>query len=168
MPLSSVSASRTIVYPGTFDPITHGHIDLVRRAATMFDKIIVAIATNPGKQPTLPLEQRIALAQATLSDVPNVEVVGFSGLLVEFLAEHDARLVLRGLRMVSDFEYELQMANINRLQAPHVETLFLTPEMQHSSISSTFVREIARLNGDISKLVPPEVEAAMKAHFGHH
>ncbi|BBG31041.1 pantetheine-phosphate adenylyltransferase [Zymobacter palmae] len=165
MPFSS--ASRTIVYPGTFDPITLGHIDLVRRASTMFDSIILAIATNPGKQPTLPLEQRIALARTTLSDVPNVEVVGFSGLLVDFLAEHNARLVLRGLRMVSDFEYELQMANINRLQAPHVETLFLTPEMQHSSISSTFVREIARLNGDISKLVPPEVEAAMKAHFGH-
>ena len=158
---------RTIVYPGTFDPITHGHIDLVRRASTMFDTIILAIATNPGKQPTLPLAQRIALAQTTLRDVPNVNVVGFSGLLVDFLAEHHARLVLRGLRMVSDFEYELQMANINRLQAPHVETLFLTPEMQHSSISSTFVREIARLNGDISKLVPPEVEAAMKAHFGH-
>lgn len=168
MPLSSALVSRTIVYPGTFDPITLGHIDLVRRAATMFDKIIVAIATNPSKQPTLPLEQRIALAQTTLSNVPNIEVVGFSGLLVDFLAEHHARLVLRGLRMVSDFEYELQMANINRLQAPHVETLFLTPEMQHSSISSTFVREIARLNGDISKLVPPEVEAAMKAHFGHH
>ena len=165
MPFSS--ASRTIVYPGTFDPITLGHIDLVRRASTMFDSIILAIATNPGKQPTLPLEQRIALARAALSDVPNVKVVGFSGLLVDFLAEHNARLVLRGLRMVSDFEYELQMANINRLQAPHVETLFLTPEMQHSSISSTFVREIARLNGDISKLVPPEVEAAMKAHFGH-
>ena len=167
MPLSSAQASRTIVYPGTFDPITYGHIDLVRRASTMFDMIIVAIATNPGKQPTLLLDERIALARTTLSDIPNVEVVGFSGLLVNFLAEQNARLVLRGLRMVSDFEYELQMANINRLQAPHVETLFLTPEMQHSSISSTFVREIARLDGDISKLVPPEVEAAMKAHFGH-
>lgn len=167
MLISAAQSSRTIVYPGTFDPITYGHIDLVRRASIMFDLIIVAIATNPGKQPTLSLDERIALARSTLRDVPNVNVTGFSGLLVNFLAEQDARLVLRGLRMVSDFEYELQMANINRLQAPHVETLFMTPEIQHSSISSTFVREIARLNGDISKLVPPEVEAAMKVHFGH-
>lgn len=160
-------SSRTIVYPGTFDPITHGHIDLVRRAATMFDKVILAIATSPGKQPALSLEERITLAKATLAGIPNTEVIGFSGLLVDFLEQQNARLVLRGLRMVSDFEYELQMANINRLQSPCVETLFLTPDMQHSSISSTFVREIARLGGDISKLVPPVVEAAMMAHFAH-
>ena len=158
-------SSRTIVYPGTFDPITHGHIDLVRRAATMFDCVILAIAANPGKQPALSLEERIALAEATLSDIANTEVVGFSGLLVNFLEQRNARLVLRGLRMVSDFEYELQMANINRLQSPRVETLFLTPDMQHSCISSTSVREIASLGGNISKLVPPAVEAAMRAHF---
>ncbi|GAA0582318.1 pantetheine-phosphate adenylyltransferase [Halomonas salifodinae] len=155
----------TVVYPGTFDPITNGHTDLIERAARMFDRVIVAIAASPGKRPTLDLDARIGLAQAVVGHLDNVEVVGFSGLLTEFLETQQARIILRGLRAVSDFEYELQLANMNRAQAPDVESLFLTPEVQNSYISSTIVREIANLGGDVSKLVHPRVVEALKAHY---
>ncbi len=155
----------TVVYPGTFDPITNGHTDLIERAARMFDRVIVAIAASPGKRPTLDLDARIDLAQAVVGHLDNVEVVGFSGLLTEFLETQQARIILRGLRAVSDFEYELQLANMNRAQAPDVESLFLTPEVQNSYISSTIVREIANLGGDVSKLVHPRVVEALKAHY---
>ncbi|GKW48291.1 pantetheine-phosphate adenylyltransferase [Halomonas sp. NCCP-2165] len=155
----------TVVYPGTFDPITNGHTDLIERAARMFDRVIVAIAASPGKRPTLDLDARVALAREVVADITNVEVMGFSGLLTEFLETQQARIILRGLRAVSDFEYELQLANMNRAQAPDVESLFLTPEVQNSYISSTIVREIANLGGDVSKLVHPRVVEALKAHY---
>ncbi|MHB0776159.1 pantetheine-phosphate adenylyltransferase [Halomonas sp. WWR20] len=154
-----------VVYPGTFDPITNGHTDLIERAARMFDKVVVAVAASPGKKPTLSLETRVALAQNVLREFANVDVVGFSCLLTELLDQHNARIILRGLRAMSDFEYELQLANMNRAQAPHVESVFLTPELKNSYISSTIVREIARLGGDVSKHVSPHVAEALQAHY---
>lgn len=151
-----------VVYPGTFDPITNGHTDLVERAARMFDRIILAVASNPKKKPMLELEQRVALAQKVLGHLDNVEVVGFDNLLAEFVRENNANIILRGLRAVSDFEYEFQLANMNRVLAPHVESLFLTPAEKYSYISSTLVREIAALNGDVSKFVHPEVHQALQ------
>lgn len=147
----------TVVYPGTFDPITNGHIDLVERAARMFDHIIVAVADNPKKRPLLDLETRVDLGQQVLSHLHNVEVVGFSNLLVEFVRERQANIILRGLRAVSDFEYEFQLADMNRVLAPTVESLFLTPSQQYSYISSTLVREVAALGGDIKSFVHPAV-----------
>lgn len=157
--------SNTVVYPGTFDPITNGHRDLIQRAARIFDKVVIAVAESPRKQPTLSLEVREALAREVVADWPNVEVIGFNGLLTELLAQQQARIVLRGLRAVSDFEYEMQLANMNRAQAPDVETLFLTPEIENSYISSTLVREIARLGGDVSKHVSPCVVDALRQRF---
>ncbi|ATJ81279.1 pantetheine-phosphate adenylyltransferase [Halomonas beimenensis] len=153
------------VYPGTFDPITNGHFDLIERAARLFDKVVVAIATSPGKGPALDLDTRIALARTVVAGLDNVEVVGFSGLMTEFMKQQNARVLLRGLRAVSDFEYELQLANMNRAQMPELETVFLTPEVENSYISSTLVREIARLGGDISKHVHPEVARALVSHY---
>ena len=152
----------TAVYPGTFDPITNGHTDLVERAARMFDHIIVAVADNPKKKPMLDLEARVDLAQNTLGHLANVEVTGFSNLLAEFVQEKNANIILRGLRAVSDFEYEFQLANMNRVLAPNVESIFLTPAEQYSYISSTLVREIASLGGDVSNFVHPEVARALK------
>jgi len=154
-----------VVYPGTFDPITNGHFDLIERGARMFDKVIIAIAASPGKQPALDLDTRVALTREVVSKLPNVEVTGFSGLLTEFLAQHQARIILRGLRAVSDFEYELQLANMNRAMAPDVESVFLTPALENSYISSTMVREIAKLGGDVSKLVHPRVVEALNARY---
>ncbi|WP_168012631.1 pantetheine-phosphate adenylyltransferase [Halomonas salinarum] len=154
-----------VVYPGTFDPITNGHFDLIERGARMFDKVIIAIAASPGKQPALDLDTRVALAQEVVSKLPNVEVTGFSGLLTEFLADQQARIILRGLRAVSDFEYELQLANMNRAMSPDVESVFLTPALENSYISSTMVREVAKLGGDISKLVHPRVVDALNARY---
>jgi pantetheine-phosphate adenylyltransferase len=151
-----------VVYPGTFDPITNGHIDLVERAARMFDHIILAVANNPKKNPTLDIDTRVDLAKEVLSHLHNVEVVGFSNLLADFVQERNANIILRGLRAVSDFEYEFQLANMNRVLAPNVESMFLTPAEQYSYISSTLVREIASLGGDISKFVHPAVAKAMK------
>ncbi|MFY9178510.1 MAG: pantetheine-phosphate adenylyltransferase [Venatoribacter sp.] len=151
-----------VVYPGTFDPITNGHTDLVERAARMFEHIIVAVAYNPKKKPLLDLETRVDLARKALSHLANVEVVGFSNLLAEFVKERQANVILRGLRAVSDFEYEFQLANMNRVLAPNVESLFLTPAEKHSYISSTLVREIALLNGDVSGFVHPEVNKELK------
>ncbi|MAD45404.1 MAG: pantetheine-phosphate adenylyltransferase [Oceanospirillaceae bacterium] len=152
----------TVVYPGTFDPITNGHTDLVERAARMFDHIIVAVADNPKKKPMLELEARVDLARTTLGHLANVEVTGFSNLLAEFVQEKNANIILRGLRAVSDFEYEFQLANMNRVLAPNVESMFLTPAEQYSYISSTLVREIASLGGDVSNFVHPEVARALK------
>lgn len=151
-----------VVYPGTFDPLTNGHTDLVERAARMFDHVIVAVAYNPKKKPLFDLDTRVDLAQRVLGHLANVEVVGFSNLLADFAKEKKANIILRGLRAVSDFEYEFQLANMNRVLAPNVESLFLTPSEKYSYISSTLVREIAALGGDISTFVHPEVTAALK------
>ncbi|KFF48061.1 phosphopantetheine adenylyltransferase [Gammaproteobacteria bacterium MFB021] len=155
----------TVVYPGTFDPITNGHRDLIQRAARIFDKVVIAVAASPRKQPALALAEREALAREVAADWSNVEVVGFDGLLTELLARLDARILLRGVRGATDFEYELQLANMNRAQSPDVETLFLTPEIQNSYLSSTLVREIARLGGDVSQHVSPCVVDALRRRF---
>ena len=157
--------SRIAVYPGTFDPITNGHVDLVDRAAPLFDRLVVGIAESPGKRPALALELRVELARGALSRHRNVEVRGFNGLLADFVRELGAGVLLRGLRAVSDFEYEFQLASMNRHLIPNCETLFLTPAEQHSFLSSTLVREIARLGGDVSSFVHPEVAAALTARW---
>jgi pantetheine-phosphate adenylyltransferase len=146
------------VYPGTFDPFTRGHEDLVRRASSIFDKLIVGVASSRSKHPFFSLEERLDIATEVLSHYPNVKVVGFDGLLKDFAREHNARVIVRGLRAVSDFEYEFQMAGMNRYLLPDVETLFLTPSDQYQFISGTFVREIASMGGDVSKFVFPSVE----------
>ena len=151
------------VYPGTFDPITRGHEDLVRRAADLFDTVVVGVADSRGKKPFFTLGERIELARDALSPYKNVRVEGFSGLLRDFVREQDARVILRGLRAVSDFEYEFQMAGMNRTLIPHVETVFLTPSEQYMFISATIGREIATLGGDVGPFVPPEVQARMLA-----
>ena len=156
---------RTAVYPGTFDPITNGHIDLVARAARVFSKVVVAIAESPHKKPLLSLDERILLSRNELSGVENVEVLGFSNLLVEFVQQIGAGVLIRGLRAVSDFEYEFQLASMNRHLAPNVETLFLTPDEEYSFISSSLVKEIARLDGDVSEFVSEEVRQAMRRRF---
>ncbi|WP_282039961.1 pantetheine-phosphate adenylyltransferase [Halomonas alimentaria] len=155
----------TAVYPGTFDPITNGHFDLIERASRLFDKVVVAIATSPGKGPALDIDTRIALAREVTAGLDNIEVVGFSGLMTEFMKQQGARVLLRGLRAVSDFEYELQLANMNRAQMPELETVFLTPAVENSYISSTLVREIAKLGGDVSLHVHPRVAAALKSLY---
>ena len=146
------------VYPGTFDPITNGHADLVLRATRLFDRVIVGVAKDTGKTPVCGLDERLELARVALADVPAAEVVPFEGLLVEFCKHHKAGIVVRGLRAVSDFEFEFQLANMNRRLAPEVETIFMTPGEQYSFISSSLVREIARLGGDVSEFVHPEVQ----------
>ena len=153
------------VYPGTFDPITHGHTDLVSRAARVFDHVIVAIAESPHKTPFFSLEKRIELAASQLCDLVNIEIVGFSNLLVDFVQEKGANVIVRGLRAVSDFEYEFQLASMNRNLCEEVETMFLTPDEKYGFISSTLVREVARLGGDVSQFVGPEIEQALKAQF---
>jgi len=150
------------VYPGTFDPLTRGHEDLVRRAATLFDRLVVAIADSKAKRPFFTLEERIAMAREVLADIKNVEVTGFSSLLTEFVRKQGARVVLRGLRAVSDFEYEFQLAGMNRNLYPEMETVFLTPSEQHMFISATLVREIATLGGDVTKFVHPTVARRLK------
>ncbi|MGB0466881.1 MAG: pantetheine-phosphate adenylyltransferase [Pontibacterium sp.] len=155
------------VYPGTFDPITNGHTDLVVRAAKLFDKVVVAIAESPKKQPLLPLEIRTALVKDVVGHLDNVEVAGFDCLLADLVAEHNANIILRGLRAVSDFEYEFQLANMNRHLAPQAESIFLTPAENLSFISSTLIREIAVLGGDVSKFVHPTVVRALQEQLGH-
>lgn len=150
------------VYPGTFDPITNGHHDLVRRAASIFERVIVAIAANPNKAPMFPLEKRIEMARRVLEDVPNVEVKGYTGLTVEFARDQGLHVVIRGLRAVSDFEFEFQLANMSRHLTREVETVFLTPQEQFTFISSTLVREIASLGGDVSEFVHPLVADELK------
>ncbi len=149
------------VYPGTFDPLTRGHEDLVRRGSLLFDSLIVGVADSRTKRPFFSMHERVEVAREVLSDVENVKVVGFSGLLIDFIRRHDARVIMRGLRAVSDFEYEFQLAGMNRNLYPDVETIFLTPSEQHMFISATLVREIATLGGDVSKFVHPLVRAKL-------
>lgn len=153
------------VYPGTFDPITNGHFDLIERGARMFDKVVIAVAASPGKSPNLDLETRMALVTKVCASLPNVDVIGFSTLLTTMMHDQGATIILRGLRAVSDFEYELQLANMNRAQNPELESVFLTPAVENSYISSTIVREIAKLGGDVSRLVHPQVAEALRKHY---
>jgi len=153
---------RRAIYPGTFDPITNGHTDLVRRAAGIFDQVLVAIANNPRKAPMFTLEERIDLARRVLADIPNVEVTGYDGLTVDFMRERGIRIVVRGLRAVSDFEFEFQLANMQRHLLPEMETVFLTPQEQFTFISSTMIREIAVFGGSVSEFVDPLVSAALR------
>ncbi|MFG0729332.1 pantetheine-phosphate adenylyltransferase [Photobacterium damselae] len=150
-----------VIYPGTFDPITNGHLDLIERAAAMFDTVIVGVAYNPTKKPLFDLDERVALAQSVTQHLPNVEIVGFSGLLVNFAKEHNANVLVRGLRAVSDFEYEFQLANMNRRLMPELETVFLTPAEENSFISSTIVKEVALHQGDVSQFVPNQISQAL-------
>jgi len=150
------------VYPGTFDPITRGHEDLVRRAAGIFDQVVVAIAANPNKAPLFSIDERVELARGVLEDLPNVSIQGYHGLTVEFAKNNNIGVIIRGLRAVSDFEFEFQLANMGRHIAPGVETMFLTPKEHFTFISSTLVREIATLGGDVSQFVHPLVEAAFR------
>ncbi len=155
---------RNAVYPGTFDPITNGHQDLVRRAAGIFDRVVVAIAANPYKTPLFPLSKRVELARAVLAELPNVQVEGYDGLTVDFARQYHSAIIVRGLRAVSDFEFEFQLANMSRHLDRDFETVFLTPQEQFTFISSTLVREIAVLGGDVSQFVHPIVEAELKKH----
>lgn len=155
----------TAVYPGTFDPLTRGHEDLIRRASKLFDHIVVGIAESRGKRPAFSLDERVAIAEEVLAPYANVRVVGFDSLLMNFVRAHRASVIIRGLRAVSDFEYEFQMAGMNRNLYPDVETVFLTPGEQYMFVSATMVREIAALGGDVSKFVQPPVGARLAAKF---
>ncbi|MEQ9107847.1 MAG: pantetheine-phosphate adenylyltransferase [Limnobacter sp.] len=157
---------RIAVYPGTFDPLTRGHEDLVRRGAKIFDKLVVGVADSPNKKPFFSMDERVQIAREVLSHYPNVEVRGFRGLLKDFVRENNANVIIRGLRAVSDFEYEFQMAGMNRYLLPDVETMFLTPSDQYQFISGTIVREIASLGGDVSKFVFPSVEHWLNEKLG--
>jgi pantetheine-phosphate adenylyltransferase len=157
---------RIAVYPGTFDPLTRGHEDLVRRGAKIFDKLVVGVADSPNKKPFFTMDERVRIAREVLSHYPNVEVKGFKGLLKDFVRENNANVIIRGLRAVSDFEYEFQMAGMNRYLLPDVETMFLTPSDQYQFISGTIVREIASLGGDVSKFVFPSVEHWLNQKLG--
>jgi pantetheine-phosphate adenylyltransferase len=155
--------SVTALYPGTFDPITTGHSDLVRRATSVFDKVIVAIAANPAKKPLFNLDERVDMARAVLADLPSVSVVGFDTLLIECVRQHHAHVILRGLRAVSDFEYEFQLAGMNRRLDPQVETVFMTPSEREMFVSASLVKEIAALGGDVSPFVHARVMQALRA-----
>jgi len=157
------NAMQTIVYPGTFDPFTRGHEDLVRRASKLFGRVIVGVADSVAKQPFFSAAERVAMVREVLASHSNVEVTAFSGLLMDFVHEQGARMILRGLRAVSDFEYEFQMAGMNRILFPEVETLFLTPSEQYMFVSATIVREIAKFGGDVSSFVHPAVLARLRA-----
>ena len=158
---------KTIVYPGTFDPITNGHIDLVERAARLFDKVVIGIASSQRKSPLFSIDERIQLASDALAHVPIIEIRGFDYLLVNFVNDCGADAIMRGLRAVSDFEYEFQLANMNRALSPEVESIFLTPAERFSYISSSLVREISSLDGDVSKFVPTNVVEALSNKFNH-
>lgn len=152
----------TAVYPGTFDPLTRGHEDIVRRAASIFGRVVIAVAANPNKEPMFNVDERVELARGVLAELPNVEITGYSGLTVEFARKHDPAVIVRGLRAVSDFEFEFQLASMGRHLQPDVETVFMVPKEKFTFISSTLVREIATLGGDISAFVHPLVVAAFK------
>jgi pantetheine-phosphate adenylyltransferase len=157
----------TAIYPGTFDPFTKGHIDLVERGARLFDRLIIGVAANPGsgKHPLFSLEERVELARTSLDPVQNVEVEGFDCLLIKYAERIGAQVIVRGLRAVSDFEYEFQLASMNRRLHPGIETIFMTPAEQYAFISSSLVREVARLGGDVSAFVHPQVQAALTQKF---
>ncbi|TMP88934.1 pantetheine-phosphate adenylyltransferase [Pseudoalteromonas ruthenica] len=156
----------TAIYPGTFDPLTNGHLDLIERAAKMFDQVIVAVAHNPNKKPCFSPEERVELAKQIVADLGNVTVIGFSGLLADLAKNHKANVLVRGIRAVSDFEYEFQLANMNRRLNPDLESVFLTPAEENSFISSTLVKEVALHGGDVSEFVVPQVAAALKEKLG--
>jgi pantetheine-phosphate adenylyltransferase len=156
----------SVVYPGTFDPITNGHIDLIERAAKLFQRVVVAVAEDTHKAPAFASTVRVELARQSVDHLANVEVTRFSGLLVSFARSRGVDIIMRGLRAVSDFEFEFQLAGMNRRMAPDVETIFLTPAEKYAYISSSLVREIARLGGDVSAFVPPFVQAALRDRFG--
>ncbi|MFQ6372833.1 pantetheine-phosphate adenylyltransferase [Shewanella sp. YIC-542] len=153
------------IYPGTFDPVTNGHADLINRAASLFPSLVIAVATNPSKQPRFSLPQRVAMLQTVTAHLPNVEVVGFSGLLVDFAKQQQASVLVRGLRAVSDFEYEFQLASMNRRLYPGLESVFLTPSEENAFISSTLVKEVALHGGDVRQFVHPEVAKALMQQF---
>jgi len=157
--------SRAALYPGTFDPITNGHNDLIRRAARMFDRVVVGIAASPRKTPVFDLENRVEMAELVVGDVANVEVRGYEGMTVDFARKHQLPVMIRGLRAVSDFEYEFQLATMSRQIAPDIETVFLTPAEQFTYISSSLVREVASFGGDVSKFVHPRVSKALRAFY---
>jgi pantetheine-phosphate adenylyltransferase len=156
----------SVVYPGTFDPITNGHIDLIERAAKLFERVVVAVAEDTHKEPAFVSTVRVDLARQSVGHLANVEVTRFSGLLVSFARSRGVDIIMRGLRAVSDFEFEFQLAGMNRRMAPDVETIFLTPAEKYAYISSSLVREISRLGGDVSAFVPPFVQAALRDRFG--
>ena len=158
---------RHCIYPGTFDPITYGHLDVLQRAARLFDRVTVAIADNPGKAPLFPARQRLDMIQPNLAKLPNVTVTIFGGLLVEFCMAQKADAIIRGLRALSDFEFEFNMALMNRHLQPNVETLFVMPNEQFSYTSSTLVKQVAKFGGDVAHFVPPNVAAALRAAFAN-
>ena len=158
--------TRIAIYPGSFDPVTRGHEDIVRRSLHLADKLIVAVAANQEKEPLFTIEERVELLKTALGDLAGVEVRSFDGLLTEFAREHEARIIIRGLRAFSDFDYESQMALMNRQLYPDIETVFLVPALHLTYVSSSLVREVARLRGDVSSLVHPAVDAALKAKLG--
>jgi pantetheine-phosphate adenylyltransferase len=154
------------LYPGTFDPITNGHHDLVRRATRLFDEVIVAVAASSSKQPLFTLEERIELARQVLAEFPAVEICGFKNLMVEFAKSRRADVIIRGLRAVSDFEYEVQLAGMNRSMAPDIETVYLSPDVKYTFLSSTLIKDIARHGGDVSRFVHPLIDEALRAKLG--
>jgi len=154
------------IYPGTFDPITKGHIDLAERASKLFDEVVIAIAASPSKQPLFDVDERLEMAQISLSHIDNISVVGFDGLLIECVRTAQAQVVLRGLRAVSDFEYEFQLAAMNRRLDPTVETMFLTPSENYTFLSASMVKEIASLGGDVSQFLHPQINKRLANRLG--
>jgi pantetheine-phosphate adenylyltransferase len=157
------TAPKIAIYPGTFDPLTLGHEDIIRRAAQLFDHVVLGVAESLGKKPIFARDERMAVAREALADLDNITVVGFSGLLVEFAKHHQAKIVIRGVRSVTDFDYEFQMAGMNRQMMPELETIFMTPSEKHQYVSGTLVREIARMNGDVERFVAPLVAKRLRA-----
>jgi len=156
---------KVAVYPGSFDPVTNGHLDIIRRAAKQFDRLIVAVLNNTSKKPLFTLDERMALLRDVTSELPNVEIDGFRDLLINYMAQKNAHVIVRGLRAVSDFEYELQLASANHMLSPDVETFFMMTSPQYSFLSSSIVKEIAMFKGPIADLVPPRVETALRAKY---
>ena len=153
---------RTVIYPGSFDPLTNGHLDIMKRAAKLFDSVVVAVANNEEKKPLFTLQERLALVQESIATMPNVRVDSFAGLLVDYVESRGGQAIIRGLRAISDFEFEFQLALMNRKLNERVETIFMMPKETYTFLSSRIVKEIARLNGDVSAFVPPHVQAALK------